>query len=65
MATRKENLKKINDELEQLSDEELDNVAGGTNAEYSGISRGINSIIGEMIVNSQNPVHKDTKYGIG
>ena len=29
MATREENLKKINDELEQLSDDELDNVAGG------------------------------------
>ena len=29
MATREENLKKINAELEQLSDEELDNVAGG------------------------------------
>ena len=30
MSTREENLKKINDELEQLSDEELDNVTGGT-----------------------------------
>ena len=29
MATREENLKKINDELEKLSDEELDQVAGG------------------------------------
>ena len=29
MATREENLKKINDELEKLSDEELENVAGG------------------------------------
>jgi len=32
MATREENLKKINAELEQLSDEELEDVAGG-NAE--------------------------------
>ena len=30
MATREENLKKINEELEQLSDEELDKVAGGS-----------------------------------
>ena len=29
MATREENLKKINDQLEQLTDEELDEVAGG------------------------------------
>jgi len=29
MATREENLKKINDELEQLTDDELDKVAGG------------------------------------
>ena len=30
MATREENLKKINEELEQLSDEELEQVAGGS-----------------------------------
>ena len=29
MATREENLKKINAELEQLSDDELEKVAGG------------------------------------
>ena len=29
MATREENLKKINDELELMSDEELEQVAGG------------------------------------
>ncbi len=29
MAKRDENLKKINDELEKLSDEELEKVAGG------------------------------------
>ena len=30
MATREENLKKINDELEKLDDEELEKIAGGT-----------------------------------
>ena len=35
MATREEKLKKITDELEQLSDEELENVAGGTYLESS------------------------------
>ena len=29
MATREENLKKINEELELMSDDELDKVAGG------------------------------------
>ena len=29
MATREENLKKINEELEKLDDEQLDAVAGG------------------------------------
>ena len=29
MATREENLKKINEELEKLSDEELEKVSGG------------------------------------
>ena len=30
MTTREDNLKKINDQLEQLTDEELEQVAGGT-----------------------------------
>ena len=29
MATRDENLKKINEQLEKMSDEELENVSGG------------------------------------
>jgi len=36
MATRKENLKKINDQLEQLTDEELEKVAGGFYARSNG-----------------------------
>ena len=43
MATREENLKKINDELEKLSDEQLEQVAGGTWAQtmslYSDIAK--------------------------
>ena len=31
MATREENIKKINEELEKLDDEELEQVAGGHN----------------------------------
>lgn len=30
MATREENLNKINEQLEKLSDEELEQVAGGS-----------------------------------
>ena len=30
MATREENIKKINEQLEQMSDEELEQVAGGS-----------------------------------
>ncbi|MBE8953096.1 MAG: hypothetical protein SR1Q7_08130 [Quinella sp. 1Q7] len=38
MATREENLQKINAELETMSDEELSMVAGGTKSETSGDS---------------------------
>lgn len=44
MATREENLKKINDELEQLSDEELDQVAGGTYLESASDAAEFNKI---------------------
>ena len=37
MSSREENLKKINDQLEQLTDDELDQVAGGTVREYEEI----------------------------
>ena len=36
MATREENLKKINDQLEQLTDDELEKVAGGFYARSNG-----------------------------
>ena len=35
MTTREEKIKRINDELEQLSDEELDHVAGGSWLEFT------------------------------
>ena len=35
MANREENLKKINDELEMLSDEQLERVAGGSWVEFT------------------------------
>ena len=38
MASREENLKKINDALEQLSDEEVEKVAGGYLSELADIS---------------------------
>lgn len=39
MATREENLKKINDELEQLTDEQLELVAGGSQNELAELVR--------------------------
>lgn len=46
MADREENLKKINFELEQLSDEELENVSGGNAEQTSNDSRFLNSLNG-------------------
>ncbi|MBE8952041.1 MAG: hypothetical protein SR1Q7_02715 [Quinella sp. 1Q7] len=46
MATREEKLKKINDELEAMSDEELSMVAGGTKSETENDSRFLNSLNG-------------------
>jgi len=76
MATREENLKKINDELEQLSDEELDNVAGGTYLESAidakkfqehGIKIYDNEVIGVPILEHEEFVKlRDAfnKYGV-
>ncbi len=46
MATREENIKKINMELEKLTDEELDGVAGGSRYETADDSRFLNSLNG-------------------
>ena len=44
MATREENLKKINENLENLTDEELDQVAGGWYNETAGDSFLLNKL---------------------
>jgi len=44
MATRDENLKKINSQLEQLTDEELENVTGGTYNNTAADSRILNKM---------------------
>ena len=41
MANREENLKKINAELEQLSDEDLEKVAGGTVGELEDLTKAV------------------------
>ena len=46
MANREENNKKINDELELMSDEELDQVAGGSYRETAGDTRFLNDLAG-------------------
>ncbi len=38
MTTREENLKKINDELEKLSDDELEQVAGGDELVFDSVA---------------------------
>jgi len=61
MATREEQLKKINAELETMSDEELSMVAGGTKTETANDSRFLNSLngscdrYGEYKVSSSTP----------
>lgn len=44
MANRDENLKKINEELEKLTDEELEKVAGGTYNNTAADTRALNSM---------------------
>ena len=44
MATREENIKKISTELEKLTDEELDGVAGGTYNNTAADTRALNDM---------------------
>ncbi len=46
MSNREKNIKKINDELELMSDEELEQVAGGTWAQTAGDTRFLNDLAG-------------------
>ena len=46
MSNREKNIKKINDELEAMSDEELEQVAGGTWAQTAGDTRFLNDLAG-------------------
>ena len=57
MATREENLKKINAELEQLSDEELEKIAGSTGdrgLEFTSPSQIEELILGKMKGSNKN-----------
>ena len=46
MANREENIKKINNELEAMSDDELEQVAGGTYNETAADTRFLNDLAG-------------------
>ena len=60
MATREENLKKLNAELEKLSDEELEQIAGGYNRIYDAPS---NFEANRIAANSQGGLEEYPKYG--
>ena len=57
MATRDENLQKINDELETMSDDELSMVAGGTKYETADDSRFLNVLL------AGTKYHQCDRYG--
>ena len=61
MATREENLKKINDELEKLDDEQLDKVAGGIIRDI-GIFDAPSNL--DIIENPQGGLEEFPKYSI-
>ena len=51
MATREENIKKINEELEKLSDEDLDKVAGGETGKLRDFGDSVSGIATEILKN--------------
>ena len=58
MATREEQLKKINAELERMSDDELDKVAGGYLSEDANDSRFLN-----VLLHGTTKYHQCDRYG--
>ena len=62
MATREENLKKINAEIEMMSDEELENVVGGNAEQTSNDSRFLNSLNGST--NRYGPERIAWSFGV-
>ena len=64
MATREENLKKINAELEKLDDEQLEKVAGGLTggqlALAGGLAEGL--ALDRPIIN-QTPIPREPSHG--
>lgn len=63
MATREENLKKINDELEKLSDEQLEQVTGGSTRQTDKDRRFFN-ILGIRCITSDNAEGAFGRYGV-
>ena len=59
MATREENLKKLNDELEKLDDEQLEQVAGGIRFYCMPANQQI-----ESNANLQGRLEQHRKYGM-
>ena len=58
MTTREENLKKINEQLEMLSDEEIEQVAGGWTEIRSAISMSGNSLNHNAVFQSKVPTYQ-------
>ena len=58
MAKREENLKKINDELEKMTYEELDQVSGGSPGELANDSRFLN-----VLLQGEKKYHQCDRYG--
>lgn len=59
MATREENIKKVNDALETMSDDELDQVAGGTYNNTAADSRILNKMGFDIEAKSANDLFWD------